>query len=68
MDISDLFPPPPPAVSTGRAAEGGVDVGKERFANSPRVANGNLSPGQSVGIIKEGRIPVVLFSGGFHTP
>ena len=68
MDFSELIRPRPPAVSTGLASENGVDVGKERFASAPRVANNPISPGQSVGIVKEGRIPVILFTGGFHTP
>lgn len=68
MDLSSLFPTPKPAVNTGRATENGVSVGKEAFANAPRVAGNKVAPGQSVGIVKEGRIPVILFTGGFHTP
>lgn len=68
MDLSALFPVPPPAVNTGRATENGVTVGKEPYANAPKVAGGKVAPGQSVGIVKEGRIPVILFTGGFHTP
>lgn len=68
MAFQGLFPVQPPAVSTGRATEEGVAIGKEAYAGSPRVAGNNVAAGQSVGIVKEGRIPVILFTGGFHTP
>lgn len=63
-----FFPPQPPAVSTGIETAGGVSVGKEQYSNTPKVAGGNTAVGQPVGIVKEGRIPVILFTGGFHTP
>lgn len=62
------MPPQPPAVSTGIETANGVAVGKELYSNTPKVAGGGKASGQSVGIIKEGRIPVILFTGGFHTP
>lgn len=68
MNFSDFFaPPPPPAVSTGISTETGVSIGKEPYTNAPKVTK-NAGSGQSVGIVKEGRIPVILFTGGFHTP
>lgn len=62
-----FFPPQPPAVSTGIETSEGVAVGKELYSGTPKV-NGTKATGQSVGIVKEGRIPVILFTGGFHTP
>lgn len=61
-------PPPPPSVTTGRATSDGVEIGKEKYENAPKVAKSNVGTGQSVGVVKEGRIPVILFTGGFHTP
>jgi len=55
-------------VSTGIETNDGVAIGKERYTGTPKVASGNSGTGQSVGIVKEGRIPVILFTGGFHTP
>lgn len=69
MNIGDFLPPQPPAVSTGVATDAGIAVAKEQYSGSPRLnKGGRTSPGQSVGVIKEGRIPVILFTGGFHTP
>lgn len=68
MSLSNFFPVPPPAVSTGLATDAGVAIGKEQYSNAPKVASGPIAPGQAVGVVKEGRIPVVLFTGGFHTP
>lgn len=63
-----FFPQQHPAVSTGIETSDGVAVGKERYTGTPKVASGNSGTGQTVGIVKEGRIPVILFTGGFHTP
>lgn len=63
-----FFPPQPPAVSTGLETSDGVAVGKEHYTGTPKVSGGNKATGQPVGIVKEGRIPVILFTGGFHTP
>jgi len=55
-------------VSTGIETNDGVSIGKELYTGTPKVAAGNSGTGQTVGIVKEGRLPVILFTGGFHTP